>query len=346
MRIAVIGGGIGGLTTALALRQFGFEPQVFEQAPHLLEVGAAILMWPNAMRVLHRLGVADTIREHGGVLEKSRWLRRDGKLLNHFSLPSTDVPAVALHRADLQQALVHALPQESIHLDHVFEAYEQLPDSIVAHFSNGSSFESDVLIGADGLHSRTRAQLLDDGQPDVRGYIAWRGVLPYQPASGNTLRNFAGAAQIRKPAFLTHRLGCALLAPLRHRRPMGERIGRIIARSGSLTCSQSNNRALSSWNFRLRCLRDQDLNRQLNVSCRSYPGALGAIDEIAQHASVIDSPLNRGNVIPFSKIRSVWTDARKLLDGLHAILNFDNLNAAGRWTRSSDTEARPSRAAQ
>src|SRR5690349_749457 len=94
MRIAIIGGGIGGLTAALALRQFGFEPQIFEQAPHLLEVGAAILMWPNATRVLHRLGVADTIRRRGAVLEKSRWLTRDGKLLNQFSFPKTDVPAL------------------------------------------------------------------------------------------------------------------------------------------------------------------------------------------------------------------------------------------------------------
>ena len=66
MRIAIIGGGIGGLTAALALRQFGFEPTIFEQAPELLEVGAAILMWPNAMRVLHRLGLAEAVRQHGG----------------------------------------------------------------------------------------------------------------------------------------------------------------------------------------------------------------------------------------------------------------------------------------
>ena len=66
MRIAIIGGGIGGLTAALALRQFGFEPKVFEQAPVLLEVGAAIIMWPNAMRVLHRLGLAESVRQHAG----------------------------------------------------------------------------------------------------------------------------------------------------------------------------------------------------------------------------------------------------------------------------------------
>ena len=183
MRIAIIGGGIGGLTAALALTQFGFEPEVFEQAPKLLEVGAAIIMWPNAMRVLHRLGLADSMRQHGGVVEQTRWLNCDGKLLNHVWLPKTDAPAVALHRADLQQALLQALPQRSIHLGHVCENYEQLPDRIVAHFSDDSSFDCDVLIGADGLHSRAREQLLNDGPPTDRGYTAWRGVLPYTPES-------------------------------------------------------------------------------------------------------------------------------------------------------------------
>jgi 2-polyprenyl-6-methoxyphenol hydroxylase-like FAD-dependent oxidoreductase len=97
-------------------------------------------------------------------------------------LPKTDIPAIALHRAELQHTLLQALPRESIHLGHAFEASEQLPDRIIAHFSNGSSFESDVLIAADGLHSRARAQLLSDGPPTDRGYTAWRGVVPYTPA--------------------------------------------------------------------------------------------------------------------------------------------------------------------
>jgi len=183
MRIVIIGGGIGGLTTALALRQLGFDPQVFEQAPDLLEVGAAILMWPNAMRVLHRLGLAETIREHGGLLEKGCWLTREGKLLKEFRLPQTEVPAIALHRAELQHALLERLPYDSIHLGHTFETCEQFSDKVIAHFSKGSSFESDLLIAADGIHSRARAQLINDGPPFDRGYLAWRGVVSYRPPS-------------------------------------------------------------------------------------------------------------------------------------------------------------------
>jgi 2-polyprenyl-6-methoxyphenol hydroxylase-like FAD-dependent oxidoreductase len=183
MRIAIIGGGIGGLTAALALRQLGFEPQVFEQAPELLEVGGAIIMWPNAMRVLHRLGLSEQVRHDGGVIEEARWLNQDGRLINHFALPRTDLPAIVLHRARLQEELLRALPTDSIHLGHVFESFEQQSNAVVAKFTNGSSLEFDLLIGADGLHSRVRAQLLEDGPPVDRGYIAWRGVVSFTPKS-------------------------------------------------------------------------------------------------------------------------------------------------------------------
>jgi len=177
MRIAIIGAGIGGLTAALALRQFGFEPQVFEQAPALLDVGAAILMWPNAMRVLHQLGLADAVRQHGGIMEQARWLNYDGRPLNNFRFPKTDLPPIALHRAELQHVLLNALSEDSIHLDHVFESYEQRAGEIVARFAGDRSFECEALIGADGLHSRVRAQLLNDGPPIEHNYVAWRGVV-------------------------------------------------------------------------------------------------------------------------------------------------------------------------
>jgi 2-polyprenyl-6-methoxyphenol hydroxylase-like FAD-dependent oxidoreductase len=183
MRIAIIGGGIGGLTAALALKQFGFEPQVFEQAPELLEVGSAIIIWPNAMRVLYQLGLSDLVRHDGGVIEEACWLNHDGRLINRFALPETDFPAIVLHRARLQEELLRGLPPDSIHLGHVFESFAQNSDAVVATFTNRTSLEFDVLIGADGLHSHVRAQLLGDGPPTYRDYIAWRGVVDFTPKS-------------------------------------------------------------------------------------------------------------------------------------------------------------------
>ena len=113
VHIAIIGGGIGGLTTALALQQSGLEFEVFEQAPELLDVGAAIAIWPNAMRLLQRLGIADKIIEQAGVMEEIRWVDQRGWLINQISISDPKCPAVALHRADLQGMLLEALPAPS-----------------------------------------------------------------------------------------------------------------------------------------------------------------------------------------------------------------------------------------
>ncbi|HET9478721.1 MAG TPA: FAD-dependent monooxygenase [Pyrinomonadaceae bacterium] len=177
VRIAIIGGGIGGLTVALALEEFGFEAEVYEQAPELLDVGAAIAIWPNAMRVLERLGLADKILSHAGTMKEIRWLDQRGFLLNRLSIPRS----VALHRADLQSTLLHAVKTDSIHLGHSLTAYEQHSDKVIATFANGHTIEAEVLIGADGIHSRCRAQLLGDGQPNFRGYNVWRGISSVSP---------------------------------------------------------------------------------------------------------------------------------------------------------------------
>lgn len=183
VQIAIIGGGIGGLTAALALRQFGFEPDVFEQAPELLDVGAAIAIWPNAMRVLDRLNLADTILEQAGVMEEIRWLDQHGRLINRVSIKDQRFPAVALHRADLQHTLLTALPQSSIHLGNTLVEHEQRGEQMIATFANGDSIESDFLIGADGIHSRVRSQFLNDSDPVFRGYTVWRGISPATPSA-------------------------------------------------------------------------------------------------------------------------------------------------------------------
>lgn len=183
MRVAIIGGGIGGLAAALSLRRAGFEVEVFEQAPELLDIGAAIAVWPNAMRVLQNLGLGEEILKHAGVIEHVQWLEHDGRLLKHFKLPQTPAPAVALHRADLQHVLQRAIPGQLLHLGSHFEGFEQFPQEkrIAARFADGSLVECELLIGADGLHSRTREQLLGDGQPVYRGYTVWRGITERTP---------------------------------------------------------------------------------------------------------------------------------------------------------------------
>jgi 2-polyprenyl-6-methoxyphenol hydroxylase-like FAD-dependent oxidoreductase len=183
VRIAIVGGGIGGLTAALALRKYGFEPAVFEQAPALLDVGAAIAIWPNAMRVLDRLNLADKILAHAGVMDEIRWLDQHGRLINRVSIKDRCYPAVALHRADLQHTLLTALPQSSIHLGNELVDHEQRGEKMIAKFADGDTIESDFLIGADGIHSRVRSQFLNDNDPVYRGYTVWRGISPAIPSA-------------------------------------------------------------------------------------------------------------------------------------------------------------------
>ncbi len=180
-QIAVIGGGIGGLTAALALRQHGFQAEVFEQAPALLDVGAAIAIWPNAMRVLERLQLTEKILERAGLMREICWLDQNGFLINRVSIENREHPAVALHRADLQSILLHSLPADSIHLGHSLVEYKQQDNKMIARFANADTVEADFLIGADGIHSDVRLQLIKDGDPVFRGYTVWRGIAPQIP---------------------------------------------------------------------------------------------------------------------------------------------------------------------
>ncbi|HSE30357.1 MAG TPA: FAD-dependent monooxygenase, partial [Pyrinomonadaceae bacterium] len=128
--IAIIGGGIGGLSTAIALRQHGFEAEVFEQAPVLLDLGAAIALWPNAMRTLQHLQIAEKILNTAGVINEIRWLTHNGRTLNSIRIDNPNTPAVAVHRADLQRILLNALSSSVVHLGHSF---------LAARFRTGST---------------------------------------------------------------------------------------------------------------------------------------------------------------------------------------------------------------
>lgn len=179
--IAIIGGGIGGLSTAIALRQYGFDAEVFEQAPVLLDLGAAIALWPNAMRALQHLQIDDKVLDAAGVMNEIHWLTKDGQKLNSVRLAHSKTPAVAVHRADLQRILLNSLPSSVVHLGHSFVDANQSTESTTVVFDNQTSVRCRCLIGADGVHSDVRPLITEKPVDRFRGYIVWRGISSTTP---------------------------------------------------------------------------------------------------------------------------------------------------------------------
>ena len=182
--VGVVGGGIGGLTAALALLHAGFDVEVFEQASALGEVGAGVQISPNASRVLHGLGLADELAATG--VRPLAWHQRrwdDGRTLLRTPLAEPleatfGFPHYQMHRADLLDALARAFPAERVHLGHRLVGFEERGDRVVARFAGGGSAEVDVLVGADGIHSLVRRRLFGDEHPRFTGGVAYRGLVP------------------------------------------------------------------------------------------------------------------------------------------------------------------------
>ena len=183
-KIAVIGGGIGGLSAAVGLRQAGFEVDVYEQAPELTEIGGGINMGPNATRILYRLGLREGLDREGvrpvGSHQR-RW--QDGRTLQRASLnPLCErlygAPHITIHRADLLAVIAAAFPAERVHLGHRLVGLRDCGDEVEARFDNGSRIQADVLVGADGIHSAVRAALFGEEEPQFAGCVAYRGLVP------------------------------------------------------------------------------------------------------------------------------------------------------------------------
>ncbi len=184
LKIAVIGGGIGGLSAALALCQAGFEVEVYEQAQELTEVGGGINMGPNAVRVLQRLGLREGLDREGvrpvGTHQR-RW--QDGRTLQRAPLnPRCEelygAPHMTLHRADLLAVIAAGFPAQQIYLGHRLVGLAERGDGVEAWFENGARITADVLVGADGIHSAVRAALFGDEDPRFAGCVAYRGLVP------------------------------------------------------------------------------------------------------------------------------------------------------------------------
>ncbi|MDZ8184551.1 MAG: FAD-dependent monooxygenase [Nostoc sp. ChiSLP02] len=180
-KIIIIGGGIGGAATALALHKGGFEPVVYERTKQLREVGAGIALWANATHILKNFSLLKEALEVGYVTTNYQFNSQNGKELVNIPVDNLELPVIAIHRAELHQLLWRHVPKENLVLGQTFEKLEILENKVRAHFSSGLIVEGDALIGSDGLRSRVR-DALKCSQPLIyRNFKTWRGLTDYVP---------------------------------------------------------------------------------------------------------------------------------------------------------------------
>jgi salicylate hydroxylase len=182
--VAVVGGGIGGLTAALALLRAGLDVRVYEQATALSTAGAGIQLAPNCSRILGRLGLLDEVERVGvrpTAFEFRRW--DDGRLLSQTPLGDSverayGAPYHHAHRADLMAVLADAVPADRVEVGRRCVGVAQRGERAEVRFADGSDAVADVVVGADGIHSAVRQAMFGVEQARFTGHVAYRGLVP------------------------------------------------------------------------------------------------------------------------------------------------------------------------
>ena len=184
MEVAIVGGGIGGLTTAIGLHKIGIKAHIYEQAPYFKPLGTGIGIGSNAMLALNELGVAHDILKSGMPLHDQQFLNANGKVMNtiDFRLLKNKFGEenIAIERSDLHQALFDAINPEYIHFNKKMTHFNQTKTDVTIHFNDQTSVKADYVIAADGIHSIFRQTLLPNSTPRYAGYTCWRGIAKIQ----------------------------------------------------------------------------------------------------------------------------------------------------------------------
>jgi salicylate hydroxylase len=184
VKIAIIGGGVGGLTAAIALTRRGIDVEVLEQAAALEPVGASLQIGPNAMRLLAELGLLPALRTVGvrpDAVDFVRW--DDGSLLLRTALGEEaeayfGAPQLDFFRPDLHRVLAEALPPEVLRLDTRIERVEQDDTGATLITTGGERISAAAAVAADGINSRIRRQLVGGDDPVFSNTVVYRGVVP------------------------------------------------------------------------------------------------------------------------------------------------------------------------
>lgn len=183
MEITIIGAGMAGLTTGIALKKFGHQVTIYEQAEQILPVGAAISLWSNGVKCLNYLGLTEQVEKLGGKMDNLAYIDGlTGDVMTQFSLypliEEVGQRPYPVSRAELQNMLMDEFGREDIHLAKKMISFVEEGERVKIQFADGGKIESDLLVGADGTHSITRAYVLGE-QVERRyaGYVNWNGLV-------------------------------------------------------------------------------------------------------------------------------------------------------------------------
>ncbi|MFL5730261.1 MAG: FAD-dependent monooxygenase [Cytophagaceae bacterium] len=183
MKAIIIGAGIGGLTTAIALQKKGIEVEVYEAAPEIKEAGAGIWVATNAMTVMQRLGLDQEIKSAGKDLGRIAVCDTKDKIIQEIHLDKVKKKFIhgttAIHRAKLQQILYQHTGKEKVFTGKRLKHYVEKPQGVEVYFEDGSSASGDLLLGADGIRSVVRKQLLGEIPLRYSGQTCWRGIVDF-----------------------------------------------------------------------------------------------------------------------------------------------------------------------
>lgn len=180
MAIAIIGGGIGGLTTALALKQAGISFTLYEAAPEIKSVGAGIIMASNALQVFRHFGIHEAICRKGNRIDAMHITRADFSTLSRIALSVFEtrygLQNHAIHRADLHRLIADAVGDEHITLNKRLHRITKIENEYQLDFEDGSTCYAPYVIGADGIRSQVRQQLFPENVYRDAQQVCWRGV--------------------------------------------------------------------------------------------------------------------------------------------------------------------------
>jgi salicylate hydroxylase len=185
MKIAIVGGGIGGLASALALTQAGFSVTVHERSQQLVDLGAGITLAPNATRVLYHLGLGPGLEETSVTPPKTeyRHYRTGAVIMRMMTKDYREIygsPYMRLHRWDLQHAMITrlaAIAPGALRLASQVDQLETRGDHVTLTFADGHAETADIVVAADGIRSAIRETLFSPAPPVFSGYVAWRGLV-------------------------------------------------------------------------------------------------------------------------------------------------------------------------